>query len=70
MKRRRSIDPVKARAAAGGGVSFYHSDPPPPLCCRKCGKLLYSVDDTGTCGYCRAVARVRREQTADGPDPF
>jgi len=69
-KRHRVIDPAKARAAAGGGSSFYPPDPPPEKCCGKCEQLRYSVDDTGTCGYCRAIARVTLQQAADGPDPF
>lgn len=68
-KKRRTIDPRKARAASGGGI-YPLPYPSPSKTCAKCQQPRYSVDGTGACGYCRAVARVQREQASDGPDPF
>ena len=69
-KRHRTIDPRKARAAAGGGLPFYHPYPSPTKCCGRCKQERYSVDNSGTCGYCRATTATTRDQAADGPDPF
>jgi hypothetical protein len=56
-KRRRRIPPAKARAAIVGGL---YSGSHPETWCGKCGALRRTVDDSGACGYCRAVAIVRR----------
>ena len=68
-KRRRRIPPAKAQAAIVGGL---YSGSHPETRCGKCGALRRTVDDSGACGYCRAVAIVRRPVEADGAagDPF
>jgi hypothetical protein len=66
-KRHRVIDPAKARAAAGGG--FYSPTPVPEKCCGKCQQPRYSVDDSGTCGYCRAIERAKRAPVEEVPFP-
>ena len=61
-KRRRTIDPAKARKAAIGGLAFY----PPEKCCGKCEQV--TPDDVpDICGYCRATAPLPQTEP---PDPF
>ncbi len=59
-KRHRVINPAKAHAAAAGGIGFYSPSPGSAKCCGKCQQPRYSVDDTGTCGYCRAIEKAKR----------
>ena len=68
-KRRKRIPPAKGRTVVMGG--FYSGDHPETRG-GKCGELRRTVDESGTCGYCRAVAIVRRPVEADGAagDPF
>jgi hypothetical protein len=70
-KRRRTIDPAKAAAAAGGDPGWYRSIPvpAPEKCCGKCQQPRDSVDDRGTCGYCRAIEKAKRTPAAEVPFP-
>jgi hypothetical protein len=68
MKRRRRIDPAKARAATGGGIGWYERIPTPArtfYSCGKCGTESATVPGPGEpCLKCRLQERTAAREAS------